>query len=285
MGNRIHSTAILSGNINLGDNIEIGPYCVIQGNIDIGNNAHIYSHVNIAGNVKIGNECQIFPFAAIGLPPQSYEETDDRSQVLIGNKNIIRESVTISGGSIKENLITQIGDECLLMAYSHVAHDCILQNNIILANNVALAGHVKIDSYSIIGGNSAIHQFTRIGKNVMIGGCSGLNRDMMPFTLYMSHHHAGDSVMHAGIMGVNIVGLKRSGTKKTDIMSLARFYNNFLHHSNNEHECNFSIIDKYNKYEYLIENANQKEIIKEFIDVKSHQGFYRRMIKSRSNAS
>ncbi|CAF1665107.1 unnamed protein product [Rotaria magnacalcarata] len=168
------------------------------------------------------------------------------------------------------------------MAYSHVAHDCILQNNIILANSVALAGHVKIDSNVIIGGNSAVHQFTRIGNYAMIGGCSGLNRDIMPFTMYISHHQSEDLSMHSGIMGVNMVGIKRSGMIKSEIISLARFYNNVLNHGNNREESSMQFIEKFNKYQHLIENNAHKKIIYDFISAKSHQGIYREMLKARS---
>ena len=183
---KIHTTAIVESTVNIGKNVEIGPYCVVSGNVVIGDNTKIRSHVAIDGNVKIGGDCDIFPFASIGFDPQGYEKKHPNSQLIIGNKNIIREGVTISSGSPKDKLITKIGDHCLFMAYSHVAHDCILGDNIILANNVALAGHVIIENNAIIGGNSAIHQFVKIGQFAMIGGMSGLTKDILPFTILQS---------------------------------------------------------------------------------------------------
>jgi UDP-N-acetylglucosamine acyltransferase len=216
------------------------------------------------------------------MDPQGYEKKDINSKVIIGNKNIIRENVTISGGSIKDNLITKIGNNCLFMAYSHVAHDCILGDNIILANNVALGGHVFIENNAIIGGNSAIHQFCRIGQFAMIGGMSGLTKDIMPFTMYISHHQSEDLSMHSGIMGVNMVGLKRSGMSRSDIIALATFYNNILNNTENKQERTLTLLEKYNKYQHLIKNEQHKSVIKNFIDIRSHQGFYREMLKIRN---
>ena len=278
---KIHATAIVENTVIVGQNVEIGPYCVLSGNVFIGDNTKIRGHVAIDGNVKIGSDCDIFPFASIGFGPQGYEQKHPDSQLIIGNKNIIREGVTISGGSPKDNLVTKIGNNCLFMAYSHVAHDCILGDNIILANNVALAGHVIIENNAIIGGNSAIHQFVKIGQFAMIGGMSGLTKDILPFTMYISHHQSEDLSMHSGIMGVNIIGLKRAKMSRNDILELVAFYNNFLNHPENTTEKSLSLLQKYNKYQHLITNKNNKSAIKNFIDIKSHQGFYREMLKVR----
>ncbi len=279
--NKIHSTAIIGESVVLGKNIEIGPYSIINDNVKIGNDTKIRSNVIIDTNVDIGNECDIFPFASIGLDPQGYDKKDPNAKLIIGNKNIIRECVTISIGSVKDKLITRIGNNCLFMAYSHVAHDCILGDNIVLANNVSLAGHVVLESNVIMGGHSAVHQFSKIGQNAMIGAFSFILKDVLPFTMYVTVNKS-DNFYTTGIQGINIVGLKRCGFDKKDILSLINFYNNFLNNENNETEHKWTLLEKYNKYEYLILNSDHKNIIKNFINKNDKRGFYRELLKVRN---
>ena len=170
MTNSIHKTAIIDKKTNLGENIVIGPYSTIGPNVKIKNNVKIHSQVNIQGYTFIDECTEIFPFASIGTIPQDLKYHGEKSKLIIGKKNRIREHVTINPGTKGGGLITKIGNNCLFMVGSHVAHDCTLGNNVIMANNATLAGHVKVDDFAIIGGLSAVHQFVRIGKHAMVGG-------------------------------------------------------------------------------------------------------------------
>ena len=144
--------------------LKIGPYCILGPNVQVGKNVKIYSHVNLDGYTIIGSDTQIFPFASIGTVPQDLKYKGEKSKLLIGSNNIIREYVTMNPGTKGGGLITKIGNNCLFMIGSHVAHDCFIGNNVIMANNATLAGHVCIDDFAILGGLSAVHQFVRIGK-------------------------------------------------------------------------------------------------------------------------
>lgn len=221
----IHSTSIIGKNVQMGNNVKIGPFCYIDGKINIGNNVELKSHVVIAGVTKIGDDCTIYPFASIGHPPQDLKYKGEESSVIIGKNNIIREYVTINPGTSGDKMITLIGDNCLLMVSSHVAHDCEIQDNVVIANNVAIAGHVVVENNTVIGGNSAIHQFVKIGKYSMIGGMSGIENNVPPYSLVY-----GD---RAGFIGVNIIGLKRAGFSNQDITTAGSIYN-FLFEENND---------------------------------------------------
>jgi len=207
-----HKSSIINKKAKLGNNIKIGPYCTIGPNVEIGNNVKIYSHVNLDGFTKIGSGTQIFPFSSIGTSPQDLKYKGEKSKLVIGSNNIIREYVTMNPGTRGGGLITRIGNNCLFMISCHVAHDCFIGNNVIMANNATLAGHVHIDDYAIIGGLSAIHQFVRIGKHAMVGGMSGVEHDVIPYGSVM-----GD---RAFLSGLNIIGLKRRGFKRNEIHDL-----------------------------------------------------------------
>ena len=162
MKNSIHKTVIIDTKTKLGKDINIGPYSIIGANVQIKNHVKIHSHVNIQGHTVIDEGTEIFPFASIGTIPQDLKYHGEKSKLIIGKKNRIREHVTINPGTKGGGLITKIGNNCLFMVGSHVAHDCTLGNNVIMANNATLAGHVKVDDFAIIGGLSAVHQFVRI---------------------------------------------------------------------------------------------------------------------------
>ena len=212
MGIDIHKSSIISKETKLGSNVKIGPYCILGPNVQVGNNVKIYSHVNLDGYTIIGSDTQIFPFASIGTVPQDLKYKGEKSKLLIGSNNIIREYVTMNPGTKGGGLITKIGNNCLFMIGSHVAHDCFIGNNVIMANNATLAGHVCIDDFAILGGLSAVHQFVRIGKHAMVGGMSGVENDVIPYGSVM-----GD---RAFLSGLNIVGLKRRGFSRNEIQDL-----------------------------------------------------------------
>lgn len=214
--NKIHSSAIVSNYAKLGSNIEIGPYCSIGDNVKIGDGTTLKSHIVIDGDSSIGKNNIIYPFTTIGLNPQDLKFKGEKSSVIIGDNNVIRENVTIHLGTKDGIMKTIIGNNCLLMVGVHIAHDCQVGNNVILANNVTLAGHVEIQDQVVIGGLSALHQFVRVGKGAMIGGMSGIENDVIPYGLAM-----GD---RAFLAGLNLVGLKRSNQKKDDINELRHFF-------------------------------------------------------------
>lgn len=207
--NQINSSSQISNNVDLGENIKIGPFCHLDGNIKIGDNTELKSNVCIYGNVNIGTNNKIYPFSNIGCDPQDLKFDGEDSSLEIGNNNIIRENVTISKGTKGDNLITKIGDSNLFMTGTHVAHDCIIGDNNIFANQATLAGHVKIIDNIIIGGLSAIQQFITIGSFSMIGGMSGVDKNIMPASLVIGNR--------AKLRGLNLVGLRRSDFNNKEI--------------------------------------------------------------------
>jgi UDP-N-acetylglucosamine acyltransferase len=212
----IHPAAIVHSNARIADGVEIGPYSVIGEHVTIGKDTKIASHVLIDGWTTIGERNQIHSFSSIGTPPQDIGYKNDETYLIIGNDNVIRECATIHRATTKEDRRTEIGDKNFLMAYSHVAHDCKLGNNIIMANSVALGGHIVIEDYSILGGIVAVHQFVRIGAYSIIGGQSAVSQDIPPFV-----SAAGN---RAKLYGLNLVGLKRRGFSNAVISTLKKAY-------------------------------------------------------------
>ena len=212
MKNSLHKTAVISKKTSIGKNVSIGPYSIIGPDVVLDDNVKIHSHVNIDGYTKIGRDTTIFPFASVGTIPQDLKFKGEKSNLVIGKNNIIREHVTINPGTKGGGLNTKIGNNCLFMIGSHVAHDCKIGNNVIMANNATLAGHVVLEDYAIIGGLSAVHQFVRIGKHAMVGGMSGVEHDVIPYGSVMGER--------AFLSGLNIIGLKRRGFNRKQIHDL-----------------------------------------------------------------
>lgn len=216
MSQHIHKTAIVDPHAKIGENVTIGPYCIIGKHVHLHDHVTLHSHVVIDGYTEIGEHTSIFPFASIGLAPQDLKFSGEQSKLIIGKSNVIREHVTINPGTKGGGMLTQIGDNCLFMVGSHIAHDCIIGSYVILANNATLAGHVHVGDYAIIGGLSAVHQFVRIGHHAMIGGMSGIENDVIPF--------GQASGERATLVGLNLVGLKRRKFNRDDIHSLRNAY-------------------------------------------------------------
>ena len=212
----IHKTAVIHPNARIADGVEIGPYTVIGEHVVIGKDTKVAAHVLIEGWTTIGERNQIHSFSSIGTPPQDIGYRGDETYLLIGNDNVIRECATIHRATTKEDRKTVIGDKNFLMAYSHVAHDCKLGNNIIMANSVALGGHIVIGDHAILGGIVAVHQFVNIGPYSIIGGQSAVTLDIPP---YISA--AGN---RAQLYGLNLVGLKRKGFSEAVITTLKKAY-------------------------------------------------------------
>ena len=212
----IHKTAIVHENARVAKGVSIGAYSVIDEDVELASGCVIHPHVCISGETKIGENTTIFPFASIGYKPQDLKYQGEKSRVIIGKNNTIREYVTIHPGTADDRMETIIGDECLFMISAHVAHDCVVGNRVIMANNATLAGHVSVGDGAIIGGLSAVRQHVRVGKNAIIGGMSGVENDVIPYGNAFAER--------ARLNGLNIVGLKRAGHQKSEIQELREAY-------------------------------------------------------------
>lgn len=212
----IHPTAIVSPESHVEEGVEIGPYCVIGPRVHIGAGTTVGSHAVIEGPTEIGKNCRIFQFAAIGAVPQDLKFRGEQCKVVIGNNNTIREFVTIHQATAADIGMTVMGDNNLIMAYCHIAHNCKLGNNIVMANSANLAGHIHVEDYAIIGGLTGIHQFTRIGCHSIIGGASAVTLDIPPYVTASGNR--------AKLHGLNLVGLKRRKFQDGTIQALKKAY-------------------------------------------------------------
>lgn len=216
----IHPTAIVEDGATLGDDVVIGPYSVVGKDVTLGAGVRLESHVVVAGRTSIGDGTRIFPFASIGTEPQDLKYGGEQSDLVIGKNNMIREHVTMNPGTEGGGLLTKVGDNCLFMMGSHVAHDCAIGDSVILVNNATLGGHVSVGDFAILGGLSAVHQFVRIGPHAMIGGMSGIENDVIPYGSVTGNR--------AHLQGLNLVGLKRRGFSRDDIHDLRKAYRLFF---------------------------------------------------------
>jgi UDP-N-acetylglucosamine acyltransferase len=208
----IHPTAMVAAGAELGVGVKIGPFCTIGGNAILGDGAKLVSHVVVDGHTSIGAGVELYPFCTVGLPPQDLKYKGEPTRCVIGARTQIREHCTIHRGTATGKGVTAVGADCLLMAVAHVAHDCTLGNNVIVANNAVMGGHVSIGDHAVIGGSAAIHQFVRIGRAAMIGGVSGVEGDVIPFGSVIGNR--------ARLAGLNVIGLKRRGFDKAEILHL-----------------------------------------------------------------
>ena len=220
----IHKTALIDSNAKISKDVSIGAYSIIGPNVEIGEGTIIQSHVNITGNTVIGSFNKIYPFVSIGNDPQDLKFEGEITKLEIGNNNKIREYVTINPGTKGGGGKTRVGNNCLFMVSTHIAHDCVVGNNVILANNVPLGGHSHIDDHVIIGGNSAVQQFTRVGKFAMIGGMCGVVKDVIPYGLV----HGNRSILQ----GLNLIGLRRQNIPNKEILILTDAYKKIFKNEN-----------------------------------------------------
>ena len=238
----IHNSSVIDKKAKIGKNVKIGPFCYIGANVQILDNVELISNVHIEGSTIIGRGTKIFPFASIGTQPQDLKYNNEENSLLIGDNNIIREYVTINPGTKGGGSKTEIGNNCLFMISSHIAHDCKIGNNVIIANNVPLGGHVTIEDSVVIGGNSAVQQFTRIGRLAMIGGMTGVLKDVIPFGLSIGNRNY--------LEGLNLIGLRRKKYENQKIMGLSKAYKEIFA-SKNLHE-NLSKINGEHKGNELV---------------------------------
>lgn len=213
----IHPTAIIAGGARIASDVQIGPYCVIGADVALASGVKLHAHVVIDGATSIGEGTEIFPFASLGTAPQDKKFGGERSELVIGARNIIREHVTMNPGTAGGGMKTTVGDGGLFMVACHIAHDCVIGNNVIMANNATLGGHVHVGDNAVIGGLAAVHQFVRIGAYAVIGGMSGVESDVIPFGRVKGER--------AFLAGLNLVGLERQGFSKDDIKKLQKAFN------------------------------------------------------------
>ena len=212
----IHNSSVIDPKAKISKNVKVGPFCYIGPNVQIDEGVDLVSNVHIEGNTVIGKGTKIFPFASIGTQPQDLKYENETNSLSIGVNNIIREYVTINPGTKGGGSKTIIGNNCLFMISSHIAHDCKIGNEVIIANNVPLGGHVTIEDSVVIGGNSAVQQFTRIGRLAMIGGMTGVLKDVIPFGLSTGNRNY--------LQGLNLIGLRRKKYENQKIMGLDKAY-------------------------------------------------------------
>jgi UDP-N-acetylglucosamine acyltransferase len=216
----IHENAVIGSGAKIGEDCHIGPFCVVGDEVELGPGVRLESHVVIDGRTKIGDSTHIFPFVSIGLAPQDLKYGGEPTAVEIGERNSIREFVTVHRGTAGGGGLTRIGSDCLLMAQAHVAHDCQVGNNVIMANAATLAGHVEIADRANVGAYSGVHQFCRVGFEAFVGGYSVVVKDAPPFAIIQGNH--------AKCFGLNRVGMRRRGYSKETIEKLNHAYHLFL---------------------------------------------------------
>ncbi|MGH7152950.1 MAG: acyl-ACP--UDP-N-acetylglucosamine O-acyltransferase [Acetobacteraceae bacterium] len=211
-GTVVHPTAIVARGAELGRDVQIGPYCSVGAKVVLEDGARLVSHVVVDGHTRIGADVVLYPFCSVGLEPQDLKYRGEPTRCEIGARTQVREHCTIHRGTATGKGITRIGADCMLMAVAHVAHDCTLGTNVIIANNAVMGGHVSIADHAVIGGAAAIHQYVRIGRAAMIGGVSGVEGDVIPFGSVIGNR--------ARLSGLNVIGLKRRGFEKQQILAL-----------------------------------------------------------------
>lgn len=211
----IHPTAIVSAHATLGAGVSIGPFCVVEDDVVIGDRTTLMSHVVVANGARIGSDVRIHPQAVISTAPQDLKYNNEPTLAIVGDRTVIREGVTINRGTTFSGK-AEVGSDCLLMAYVHVAHDCSVGNHVIMANGVQLGGHVEVGDWAILGGLTGVHQFCRIGPHSMVGACSRVVKDIPPYTL------SGKEPL--SVEGINAVGLRRRGFSAESIRAIDEFY-------------------------------------------------------------
>ena len=224
----IHETAIIAKSAQIDPSVKIGPYCIIDDNVTIGKNTILESHVVVKNHTTIGNNNRIFQFASIGEDPQDLKYNGEGTKLVIGDNNIFREYCTVNRGTVTGYHETKIGSDNLFMAYSHIAHDCIIKNNCILSNAASLAGHVRLGDYVSLGGFTLVHQFCDIGDYAFSGLGTVISRDVTPYTLVAGNH--------ARAYKINTAGLKRKGFPDDVILSLEKTFKLFIKSKSNREE-------------------------------------------------
>lgn len=261
---KIHPSAIIEDGAQIASSAEIGPLCWVSSQAKIEDNVRLLGHVTIMGDTTIGEGTVVFPGAVLGGGPQDHgNEFQPEAKLVVGKRNVIRENVTMHCGTPKgqnpipdeepEKMITRVGDDGMFMVNSHIAHDCVVGNNVIMTNNAVIGGHVRLGDGVILGGNCAVHQFCRIGRKAMIGGLTGVDRDVIPFGIVTGER--------GKLRGLNVIGLKRSGFDEATVKSISRAFMFLFKGKNGNFESRLSEAkEKYKDNEMVMEQLD-------FIDV------------------
>lgn len=212
----IHPTAIIEDGAEIDPSAVVGPYCSVGPNVHLGAEVRLISHVVVSGNTTIGDRTQVFPFAVLGAPPQHLGYKGEDTRLLLGEDNIIREHVTMNPGTVTGRSETRVGSRGLFMTGSHVAHDCIVGDNVVFANNATLGGHVTVEDFVFMGGLCAVHQHCRIGSYSFVGGCAAVPSDVIPYGSVIGNH--------AHLAGLNIVGMRRRKMERAAINDIRAAY-------------------------------------------------------------
>lgn len=260
MSNLIHSTAIVSPNAKIGENVKIGPYTIIEDDVEIGAGTEIMYSVIIANGARIGKNCRIFSHVAIATEPQDIKYAGEVTYAIIGDNTVIREFATINRATTA-TYRTEVGSNCLIMTYAHVAHDCKIGNNVRITNSVQLGGHVEVEDNAIIGGSSVVHQFCKVGRNIMIGGAVKITKDVPPFVMIGENPPKVD--------GLNLIGMRRGGYSDDAIKAIQEFYNTLFRSGLN----NSDGLAKYKAEHSVI--MPEVQLCIDFIEIKSNRGIYR----------
>ncbi|HEU4518082.1 MAG TPA: acyl-ACP--UDP-N-acetylglucosamine O-acyltransferase [Microvirga sp.] len=215
-GTLVHPSAVIEDGAKLGEGVRIGPFCLVGAEVVLGEGCELKSHVVVTGRTTVGPRTKIYPFASVGHAPQDLKFAGEPSTLEVGAECTIREGVTMNPGTAGGAMKTVVGDRCLFLANSHVAHDCKVGNNVICSNNVMLAGHCTIQDFAILGGGAGVHQFVRIGQHAFIGGLSGIENDVIPYGMAIGNR--------AHLAGLNIIGLRRRGFTREQIHDIRRAY-------------------------------------------------------------
>ncbi len=258
----IHPTAIIDSTASLAAGVEIGPYAIIGKHVSIGTGTVVGAHAVIGDWTVIGENNQIFPQSSVGAPPQDLKYRGEDCWTRIGNNNMIREFATIHRGTVTGNSETVVGNNNLFMSYSHVAHDCIIGNGVVMANVATLAGHVTIEDNAILGGLVAVHQFTSIGTNAMVGGGTMVSLDILPYTTATSGRRRDTK-----LRGLNLIGLKRRGFSDETISHLKKAYRTLF-------MANLKLSDAVARIETEIKGCTEVDYLLAFI-ARSERGFSR----------
>lgn len=252
MGNNgvsVHPTAVVSNSAKLGMGVQIGPFSQVGENVSIGKNTKIEAHVSITGWTEIGEDCHFSPYSSIGTEPQDVSYEGEKTRLIIGNKNVFREFMTVNRGTVKGGGVTLIGDNNYFMAYSHIAHDCRVGNSVVFMNGATLAGHVTVDDYATVSAFSGIHQFCRLGKFSYIGGYSVITQDVCPFCRV-----AGSRPLR--MYGLNAIGLRRKGYSKERIHNLKKIFKIIFYSDLNTSQAVKKILEEFPPHEDRDEIVN-----------------------------
>jgi UDP-N-acetylglucosamine acyltransferase len=213
----IHPSAVVAAGARIPDSCTIGPFCTVGAEVEMGEHCELVSHVVLDGPTRMGSHNRIFPFATVGVGPQDLTFRDEPTRLEIGDYNQIREYVTVHRGTVKGGGLTKIGSHCLLMAYAHIAHDCVIGDHVIMANAATLAGHVTVEEWAVVGALCPVHQYVRVGKHSYIGGGTTITQDVMPFAKVCA-------VRDVHSYGANAIGLERRGFSRERVRAIQRMF-------------------------------------------------------------